>query len=317
MKLLLVSNIQLNAPNSENLEIKSFHKWQDDRLTRLQDLFDKTQQYGARTVMLFGTLFGQKVVPESIIDGFFNAVKEDRKLQVFTLVGFEEYQLISYRKDTPSNFHCLCMDAVDNFRGKEMKIAVMNGMADITVNDQKVTVKCPEEDKYVIDDSVIPSFEPVSFDDSVEKEFGFMLWDTDETKNPFKPIAEQKYRFQTVELKILPAENEKDILEKINRIIRKIDRDTFLRITITGKSAFGLTINPDGLENKLQHHIFSVNVFDNSSMDIDADMFENDISLRSEFVRLALNDESLSEAERNRLISYGWDALSGKEMSEE
>ena len=45
--------------------------------------------------------------------------------------------------------------------------------------------------------------------------------------------------------------------------------------------------------------------------------FENDISLRSEFVRLALQDDSLSESERNRLISCGWNALIGKGVSAE
>ena len=45
--------------------------------------------------------------------------------------------------------------------------------------------------------------------------------------------------------------------------------------------------------------------------------FENDISLRSEFVRLALQDDSLSESERNRLISCGWNALNGREVSAE
>ena len=45
--------------------------------------------------------------------------------------------------------------------------------------------------------------------------------------------------------------------------------------------------------------------------------FENDISLRSEFVRLALQDDSLSESERNRLISCGWNALNGREVTAE
>ena len=52
-------------------------------------------------------------------------------------------------------------------------------------------------------------------------------------------------------------------------------------------------------------------------MDIDEEAFENDISLRSEFVRLALQDDSLSESERNRLISCGWNALNGREVTAE
>ena len=100
-------------------------------------------------------------------------------------------------------------------------------------------------------------------------------------------------------------------------MIRSIDRDTFLRITLTGRSAFGLTMNSDALKSQLQNRVFYVEVYDNTVMDIDEESFETDISLRSEFVRLALQDGSLSESERNRLISLGWNALSGREVSAE
>ena len=63
--------------------------------------------------------------------------------------------------------------------------------------------------------------------------------------------------------------------------------------------------------------IFYAEVFDNTSMDIDEETFETDISLRSEFVRLALRDGSLSESERNRIISAGWNALGGKEVNKQ
>ena len=90
-----------------------------------------------------------------------------------------------------------------------------------------------------------------------------------------------------------------------------------MRVTLTGRSAFGLTMNSDVLKKQLQNRIFFVEVYDNTVMDIDEEAFETDISLRSEFVRLALQDDSLSESERNRLISCGWNALNGREVSAE
>ena len=100
-------------------------------------------------------------------------------------------------------------------------------------------------------------------------------------------------------------------------MIRSIERETFLRVTLTGRSAFGLTMSSDALKSQLQNRIFFAEVYDNTVMDIDEKAFETDISLRSEFVRLALQDGSLSESERNRLISLGWNALSGREVSAE
>ena len=80
---------------------------------------------------------------------------------------------------------------------------------------------------------------------------------------------------------------------------------------------FGMIINASALKEQLQKQIFFADIFDNTVMDINEESFENDISLSSEFVRLAMQDEGLSETERNRIISFGWNALNGKEVSAE
>ena len=168
------------------------------------------------------------------------------------------------------------------------------------------------------ENNVVPSFEPTGFEDAQDAQcgYGIIEW-TEDKLGQFKVIRESKYSFKAVELKILPEDDEKEILRKINNMIRSIERDTFLRVTLTGRSAFGLTMSSDALKSQLQNRIFFAEVYDNTVMDIDEKAFETDISLRSEFVRLALQDGSLSESERNRLISLGWNALSGKEVSAE
>ena len=316
MRILLVNDIQLNAQNPGQLSLKAFHKWQNDRMLKLEDLLDQAQQKHANHVMLFGTLFGQKIVPEKMVDSFFDVVKAENNVHVYAFCGHEEYQLVSYRNDIPANFHIFCLDVSDSKQLNEFSISVDHGTAVIATGT--VSGKINQNDESItIDGKTIPSFEPLGFDDIEGKEFGFMIWDTDKPNNISEVIQNQKYHYRSDELIISPEDRQEDILEKVNTIIRKADTDTFLRITITGKSAFGVVINADALENKMMNRVFSLEVYDNSIMDVDAEMFENDISLRSEFVRLALNDETLSEAERNRLISYGWNALSGKEMTEE
>ena len=82
-----------------------------------------------------------------------------------------------------------------------------------------------------------------------------------------------------------------------------------------GRAAFALPIPLEQIREKLESRVFFAQVFDGTVMDVNEAEFENDISLRSEFVRLALRDESMSETERNRLIRCGWNALCGKEVS--
>ena len=123
--------------------------------------------------------------------------------------------------------------------------------------------------------------------------------------------------WETQNGKCIQNDDQNEILRKINLAIKNVRRDSFLRITLTGQSAFGLTINSDALKQHFQNRIFFVEVYDNTVMEIDEESFDTDISLRSEFVRLAMADNTLSESERNRLISCGWNALIGKEVSEE
>ena len=316
MRILLVSDIQLNAQNPEKLSLESFHKWQNDRMLKLEDLLDKAQQKHAGQVILLGTLFGQKTVPEKMVDDFFNTLKAEKGLEIYALCGFEEFQLISYRNDIPVNFHLLCIDVADQKQFNDLTFVLKQGTAELYADGTDMTITSGD-DGYSSDGNMIPSFEPVGFDDIEGKTFGYMLWDTSKEESPCECISDQKYKYSSAELKIEPGDKQEDIIEKINAVAKKADRDTFLRIAITGKTAFGLTINVDGLKNKLTRRVFNTEVYDNSFMDVDREMFENDISLRSEFVRLALSDDSLSESERNRLISYGWNALSGKEMTEE
>ena len=164
----------------------------------------------------------------------------------------------------------------------------------------------------------IPSFEPIGFEDAEGLFWGYGILEWSETQiGPYSLVKNQKYAFQAMDLKILPSDGPRGILRKINTATKNVAVDTFLRITLVGRSAFGITLNGDALKTQLQSRIFFAEVYDNTLMDVDEDAFENDISLRSEFVRLALQDDSLSESERNRLICCGWNVLNGKEVSAE
>lgn len=317
MKFLFTKDVQLNVPNNENLSAESFHKWQNSRLDKVSEMFEKARLLGVRNIFLFGALFSGTVVPEKTTDGFFDIINENRNLNVYVFVNLAEYQLISYRNDIPANFHMLCFQGSETLAQDPFTVWVDKGHAEIEIETAKAVITETEEERFEINGNIIPSFEPSSFEDARENNFGYLLWITEQGTEEYKLIRDQKYNFQTAELKIVKEDTEKDILERINEISRKAGFDTFLRITITGKTAFGLMINTNALTNKLEKRQFSVQVFDNSVMDVDEAMFANDISLRSEFVKLALADDSLSEGERNQIIRMGWNALHGKEMAEE
>lgn len=322
MKMLACADIQLGAICTENLDVKQSHLWRNARNQKLSDLVDKAAQNNASYLALFGRIFGQERVSESVIDVLFNAVKEDRNVQVLLFLDAAEHNRISYRNDIPENLHLICVQAKDSFTDDHIALRIDKGAAELQLSDNDaILVRKNEQGQYTVyaqDAYVIPCFEPTGFETEPNTACGYLVMEWfEESLGEFRLQPDQKYGYQSIELKVLPEDDEKEILRKINNAVRKIDYDTFLRITLTGRSAFGLTINGDALKAQLQNRIFFVQVYDNTVMDIDEEAFENDISLRSEFVRLALQDDSLSESERNRLISCGWNALSGKEVISE
>ena len=323
MKILLCSDVRLGAVCTENLDVKLSHKWQAARTEKLADLIDQAAQNNAVYVALFGNMFGQERVSESVIDALFRAVKEDGNIQVLAFLIADEFNRIAYRNDVPENLHLICTQTADSYTDDNIALRIDKGVVELQLADNNpIFIKKELESGFVVsglqENQTIPSFEPVGFEDAegLVCGYGILEW-ADEELGQYVITKNQKYAYKAIELKILPGDGQKEILRKINAAVKDVDIDTFLRIAIVGRSAFGLTLNGDALEAQLQNRIFFVEVYDNTIMDIDEEAFENDISLRSEFVRLALQDDSLSEAERNRLISCGWNALNGKEVSAE
>ena len=322
-RMLLCSDIRLGAVSTEKLDIRQSQKWQAERNAKFEDLIDKAAQNNAMYIALFGRIFGQDRVTESVIDFLFQAVREDAGITVLLFLSGSELKRISYRNDIPENLHLINMEKQDSFLDDGIALRINAGAAEVQLGEnQSVFIRKNESGKFAVtgtpNGGTIPSFEPTGFEDAQDIAYGYGLLEwTEDQLGQYQVKGGMKYDYKAIELKILPEDDQKEILRKINNAVRTIDIDSFLRVTITGRSAFGLTMSSDAMKNQLQTRVFFAEVYDNTVMDIDEEAFENDISLRSEFVRLALQDGSLSESERNRLISLGWNALSGREVSAE
>lgn len=321
MKILFCSDVQMGTACTENIDVKQSHKWQVARSQKLADLFDNATQNNATYVALVGQIFGQDRISESVIDDLFDCAKHEAGVQILLFFNEREFNRISYRNDIPENIHILSMENEASFTDPSISIRTNNGAAELQIgNNETFVIRKNESEQYLIDGTdkeyMIPSFEPIGFEDAEKCSFGYGIFDYSEgSPASFTIKPDQKYAFRTAEVRILAGDDEKEILRKINDSVRNMDHDTFLRITLTGSTAFGMTINGGALKKQLQNKLFFVEVYDNTVMDVDMETFENDISLRSEFVRLAMEDDSLSISERNRLISCGWNALNSKEAS--
>lgn len=324
MKMLLCSDVKLGAIPVEKLDGKLSHKWQSVRSEKFEELIDIALQNHANYMVLLGQIFGRVRVTEGLIDRLFQLMNNNATLHVLLFVDIAECERISYRNDIPENLHVISTRHENSYLDDEIAVRIGNEKAEIQLGDNESVIITKGNDGLFDltatgETYCIPIFEPNGFDEAATTTacgYALLEW-TNETLGAFKLQENTSYVYKTVEVKIQANDNQSEILRKINQTVRNIEHNTFLRITLTGQSAFGLTINGDALKQHLQSKIFFVEVYDNTVMEIDEESFDTDISLRSEFVRLAMADETLSESERNRLISCGWNALTGKEVSEE
>ena len=319
MKILCCADVRLGAVCPDNLSADRSHKWQAARADKLEKLAEIARKSSDSYLLLFGHIFGRKQVPESVVDSLFKVVRGAEPVQVLLLLNREEADRISYRKEIPKNLFLLSPGRTERYLDHNLAAHTTWEAVELQLSEHEpFFVHWNEEGLYTVsgEETPILSFEPVGFEEAQGRDFGYsMIGWREEQIEQWKVIRNQSFTYATVEVKILPGDRQEDIRQKILHAVNEFSPDTFLRINLLGRSAFGLTIQADTLAVQLQNRFFQVEAFDNTVMDLDEESFAHDISLRSEFVRLALQDETLSESERTRLIGLGWNALGGRTES--
>ena len=147
--------------------------------------------------------------------------------------------------------------------------------------------------------------------------FGYSLIDMDENGSRLSSVEGTVYFYEKAEARFSPEDTKADMMRKIDNAVSSMDSSTIVRLFLTGETPFGKAADRAEVKEHLQNKVFYAEVYDNTTMHVDTKALEHDISLQSEFVRLAMQDHSLSEAERSRLISCGWNALSGRGVPKE
>lgn len=323
MRMILCDDIRLGAICTENLGARLSRKWLDARTAKFRTLIEHATEEKAEYISLFGNVFGQERVAETVLDDLFDAVNTAAEVQVLLFLNSEEYNRIHYRSDKPENLHLIRIEISDMFVDDHVAIRILKGSVELQLDhNDALSIRKAAECGYVLsvldEEHVVPSFEPIGFEDSLNKTFGYSVleWEPEEITD-YLETEEQEFTYHSEEVKLRPSDDEKKVCALVDLISQDCEPKSFLRITLSGISMFGMIININALRDRLQKQIFFADIFDNTVMDIDEASFENDISLSSEFVRLALQDDSLSETERNKMISFGWNALNGKEVSAE
>ena len=188
MRMILCEDIRLGALCTENLGAKLSGKWQDARTAKFRTLIEHAAEEQAEYIALFGNIFGQERVAEAVLDGLFDAVRTAAEIQVLLFLNQEEYMRINYRSDKPENLHMICTDISDIFDDDHLAVRILKGNVKLQLDDNDaLMIRRAAEGGFTLtvldEDHIVPSFEPIGFEDSLNKTFGYSVleWEPEES----------------------------------------------------------------------------------------------------------------------------------------
>lgn len=144
-------------------------------------------------------------------------------------------------------------------------------------------------------------------------EHGFELLDIDEGKitHNFVPFAKRK--INEVNIDVSGSKSAYDAYTKVKSGIQ-FNKEDLYRINLTGDVNFGVDKLAYDVEKLLDGECYFVSVKDKTSRIIDISKYENDLSVKGEFIRTIYAQTDLNNEEKMTIINCGLKALNGKEI---
>ena len=148
------------------------------------------------------------------------------------------------------------------------------------------------------------------FDECGDK--GFVLLDINNNKIHTEFIKNSIRNLEEIRVDISNTMTTIEVENKINEKIKDIPSESLVKIILTGKIDINSEKDIDYLLKKYSQEFYFIKIYDKTSLKINYLDYENDASLKGEFIRMILK-ENLSDEEKKDIIITGIKALSGEE----
>lgn len=131
-------------------------------------------------------------------------------------------------------------------------------------------------------------------------------------KHTFVPFA--KRQIHDLSLSVPQEGGYAALLAAAGELLREIPSEDMVRVRLRGVCAPERTADAAALVRRYSSCFFSFCVEDETCLDGGALRWESDLTLRGEFARAVLADDSLSEEDRKEILRMGLRALQGEEI---
>ena len=144
-------------------------------------------------------------------------------------------------------------------------------------------------------------------------EHGFVLLETEGNRITHRFVPFARRRLHTVAAEIGEANTHLLLEACVLDAVKDIPAEDLVKVVLTGKRQAEAPVDTARLSQLLSERFYFAKVRDESGLLISAEDYQNDISLKGEFIRRVMAS-GLSEREKERVIACGLRALAGEEL---
>ena len=152
------------------------------------------------------------------------------------------------------------------------------------------------------------------FDEVGELGFSLLSVNGSEITHKFIPFAKRKMLIKDVDISGCFRTN--DVEARIADSVLSLGEENLIRVNFVGERELELRCDKELLQKKFSERFYYIEIKDSSKLLTRAEDYKYDKSLRGEFIRLCLEDDSLSDSEKEKIIHCGLSALAGEAFDE-
>lgn len=352
MKILHTSDLHLNSKMNSKLGREKAAERKRELLLNFKRMTDSARSLGCRAFIIAGDLFDTEKISVSVKKSVIDIISSSPDIAFFYLPGNHEKDAIT-EELLPKNLYVFelewtyfLLDGVcfagkretekymfEKLRkpeGAKKLIAVLHGeLTDKSDAFGKIGLK--ELKNTDIDYLALGHYHSFSSEEFDKGRFavysgtplgrgfdelgdtGYVIIDTDDNAN-FSFQKSNGRRLLEQEIDITDVFSTHELCDKILHACHSFSQNDLVRATLVGGRAPETKLDLSYAEKRLAERFYYFEIKDSSHLAVSAEDYATDKSLKGEFIRLVLSDESLSEKEKDDIISMGISALMGENI---
>ena len=351
MQIIHTADLHLDSRLETNLDPVKAKERKRELLLSFDNLINYAKNNNVEAILISGDLFDRPKISAKTREYILGIIEDAPMIQFLLIYGNHDFNMFQeHPMGLPSNLH-IFKDKWETISFKNVDITGISGEGispalydNLCLNRSKKNIVMLHGDitnlnsiplsmlkernidylalghlhkyqKGKLDDRgiwVYPGcLEGRGFDEEGPK--GFVLLDITDSSIESKFIPFSKRILHDIKVDITNCDSWVEIRRNVTLKLTDIPQSDMIRIRLVGEYDLSLIKQNELLEQSLNQQYYFARVSDESRLRINPKEYENDISLKGEFIRNVLASK-LSEDDKNRIIEYGIKALMKEEI---